>query len=345
MSDLQIGLILLGVILILAVLVFNWWQDRRIRQRMHAHFPEREQDPLMGTQDGGSAGRREPGLGTAALAAQADAAPAEDDAMEVDAAIEAVIDVSFARPVAAEALHAALDSLDRDGAKPVQVFAITDQGGHHARLRAGAHYGSVQLAVLMANRSGALTDVEWSRLWTFAQGLAQGFDGHVEGPELAEVMQRAAALDAVFAGLDAQVGLVIALSAPQDAQTVVAIMAAQGFRPQGALLGWPSEHGIPSFTVLLDGHVPGQGGQGPVSRLDFVLDLPNSPADAHAFSHMADVARVLAAELDGVVLDDQGQPLHDHADAALDQQLHERYQRLEQAGYPAGQPRSARVFS
>ncbi|MFQ6707883.1 hypothetical protein OMF50_17580, partial [Bordetella pertussis] len=48
MSDLQIGLIALGVLLILLVLGFNWWQDRRVRRRMQAHFPSTEQDPLLG---------------------------------------------------------------------------------------------------------------------------------------------------------------------------------------------------------------------------------------------------------------------------------------------------------
>ncbi|MFU2071820.1 hypothetical protein ACLQ9R_22310, partial [Bordetella hinzii] len=48
MSDLQIGLIVLGVLLILLVLGFNWWQDRRVRRRMQEHFPASEQDPLLG---------------------------------------------------------------------------------------------------------------------------------------------------------------------------------------------------------------------------------------------------------------------------------------------------------
>ncbi|MFQ6711278.1 hypothetical protein OMF51_14320, partial [Bordetella pertussis] len=67
MSDLQIGLIALGVLLILLVLGFNWWQDRRVRRRMQAHFPSTEQDPLLGAgaQDRTAAGatRREPGMG------------------------------------------------------------------------------------------------------------------------------------------------------------------------------------------------------------------------------------------------------------------------------------------
>ena len=67
MSDLQIGLIALGVLLILLVLGFNWWQDRRVRRKMQSHFPTSEQDPLLGAGAAGAAtanvARREPGMG------------------------------------------------------------------------------------------------------------------------------------------------------------------------------------------------------------------------------------------------------------------------------------------
>jgi FtsZ-interacting cell division protein ZipA len=40
MSRLQIGLIVAGVVLVVAVLVFNWWQERRLRGRLQAtHAP------------------------------------------------------------------------------------------------------------------------------------------------------------------------------------------------------------------------------------------------------------------------------------------------------------------
>ena len=48
MSDLQIGLVALGVVLIFAVLVFNWWQDRRVRRHMQENFPQTDEDPLFG---------------------------------------------------------------------------------------------------------------------------------------------------------------------------------------------------------------------------------------------------------------------------------------------------------
>src|SRR3546814_14253036 len=67
----------------------------------------------------------------------------------------------------------------------------------------------MQLAVLLANRSGPLTDIEWSQLWGMAQDLAERFDGSIEAPEQDEVIQRAKELDQQCAALDAQVGLIV----------------------------------------------------------------------------------------------------------------------------------------
>jgi hypothetical protein len=76
-----------------------------------------------------------------------------------------------------------------------------------------------------------------------------------------------------------------------------------------------------------------------------LLDLPNSPADGQAFSRMASVGRDLARRLQAVLLDDQGRPVSDGTDGAIDKQLLGLYERLEEAGFEAGAERTVRVFS
>src|SRR5699024_4199686 len=82
-----------------------------------------------------------------------------------------------------------------------------------------------------------------------------------------------------------------------------------------------------------------------VQRIDFVLDLPNSVASQEAFSQMAILGQHLAKTLGGQLLDDQGQAVSEPSYAVVDQQLYGLYERLEQAGFPAGAPRTRRVFS
>jgi len=47
MSQLQIGLITLGALIILAVLLFNWWQERNIKREMFRRFESPIDDVLM----------------------------------------------------------------------------------------------------------------------------------------------------------------------------------------------------------------------------------------------------------------------------------------------------------
>jgi FtsZ-interacting cell division protein ZipA len=47
MSDLQLALLALGAIIIVAVIVFNWWQERSLRKMAADTFEEAERDPLL----------------------------------------------------------------------------------------------------------------------------------------------------------------------------------------------------------------------------------------------------------------------------------------------------------
>ncbi|MBZ4201242.1 MAG: cell division protein ZipA C-terminal FtsZ-binding domain-containing protein [Methylotenera sp.] len=47
MSDLQIALIAIGALIILAVLILNWWQERRFHRQVQNHFSELSHDVLL----------------------------------------------------------------------------------------------------------------------------------------------------------------------------------------------------------------------------------------------------------------------------------------------------------
>ena len=346
MSDLQISMILLGILLILVVVMFNWWQDRRIRRKMQDHFPEREHDPLMGTA-AAEVARREPGFG---LHVMPDPGLAEeqvdtDDPDEADPATEAVIDIRFPQPVEAIQLYPALEALQRIGTKPVRLFAESESGRHRSVLRTGEAYTALHLAILLANRSGAITDIEWSRFWTLAQELASKFDASVEGPEQSQVLFRAVELDTQCAALDAQVGLALQLREPVPVADVSRVLKDVGFLSYQHQLSWMSDAGQPRFSALFDGQPALAFQAETVARIDLLIDLPNSPPDDQAFSRMATVGRDLARRLGGRLLDDQGNPVAEQTDQTIDKQLHALYLQLEQAGFMAGEPRTCRVFS
>ncbi|MEZ2721375.1 cell division protein ZipA C-terminal FtsZ-binding domain-containing protein [Paenalcaligenes hominis] len=341
MSDLKIALVALGAILILLVLLFNWWQDRRVRNTMKDKFPEVPADPLMTQLE---AERREPTVRIAETLAQPKAEPAVL-AEDIDAATEAVIDVQFPKAVPGAELMDLLRAYLRVETKPVRLFALSTQGEHHAYPHEAEQYVGMQLAMLLANRKGPLSEIDWSRLWMAAQNLAQQLDGTVDGPEQQEVIERAQQLDNLCANLDAQVGLSLRLAEPLATAEVRQVALNAGFMEYGKQLGWLASSGIPRFTLLFDGKPAMDLHSAQVNRLDLLLDVPNSPKDTNAFSRMATVGRDLAVRLDAELIDDQGQPLTDHYDDEIDQQLYQIYEQLEDAGFNAGETRTLRVFT
>ncbi len=52
MSPLQLGLIGAGVVLVVGVLIYNWWQERRVRQRIESAFRPSEPPKAMGDDAG-----------------------------------------------------------------------------------------------------------------------------------------------------------------------------------------------------------------------------------------------------------------------------------------------------
>lgn len=364
MSKLQLGLIVLGAVVILLVLGLNWWQEHRVRRRMQAQFSGSEDDALLkdyepsvaARQEPATGGqRREPGLGGGGAAqagamagsthsAEPELAPHADDADEVDPVIEVVIEVGFAQPVSGAALKPALLALYKSAGKPLRVFATTDQHRHCAAILSSEHYETLQVAALLANRSGPLTDIEWSRLWNAVGDLAERFEASVDGPDQADVVARAKALDTACAALDSQVGLTLALDAPRPLAQIARMARDLGFMDDGKSLAWMSDQGVPRFVLLIDGDLPLDSLE-PIDRVHLLLDVPRSPSDEHAFSRMVDAGRQLASALTAELIDDQGRPVAQGAETVIDEHLTTLYGQLDKAGLPAGQTRALRVFA
>jgi hypothetical protein len=133
MSELQIYLIVIGLVVILLVLGFNWFQDRRVRQRMQAQMPVIEQDPLLTETGAIGDARREPGLGGFSagginVSERISASEHPDallDAQEPDASTEIVIEIAFQGPMLGEDLLPLVHPLRTAGRKVNYIPPLT----------------------------------------------------------------------------------------------------------------------------------------------------------------------------------------------------------------------------
>jgi hypothetical protein len=356
MSELQISLIVLGALVILAVVGFNWWQDRRARRKMQDSLPELDEDALLAGQGDEQANdeRREPGIGRlgleparddeSTLAQASDGSNSSNAAVEPDAMIEAVIELHLTQPLSGEQLLVHLEDL-AFGRRDVRVLLQSEDGVLSAQVGPQRQYSAVQLAVLLANRTGPISAIEWSQIWGKAQALAEKLDASVDGPEQDEVLLKADKLDSTCATLDAQVTLTLILPQSRPTEDVVGSATAMGFVDQATHLAWVGDHSLECFTLSRADGQALDAGMSHLERMTLLLDVPRSPANPLNFGRMLEVGQELARRLGGEVVDDQGKPLAPGADVTIDQQLNALYAQLEAAGLKAGSARNRRVFA
>ncbi len=354
MSELQIYLIVVGAAVILLLLVFNWWQDRRVRRRMQANLPIIEQDPLLGEgSPAHSSSRQEPGLGATGMTQAQVLANAVAyshpltlrDQEESDQSSEVVIEITFQGPMTGVDLLQLVQPLRTAGRKAVRVFAQDAEGQLTLRIEPDVNYVSVQLAVLLANRSGPLSAIEWSQIWNRAHSLADQLECTIEGPDQQTVLEMASRLDDLCAGLDMQVGLTLLLGSTRPVQDVTAAARNMGFVPMDGRLAWLGDHGMVCFTLSRADAASFDAGMAGVDRLSLLLDVPSSPADARAFGRMVDVGVELGQRIGAELVDDQGRPLQAGADVAIDERLQILCKQLQAVGLEAASPRARRVFA
>lgn len=355
MSELQIYLIVIGAAIIILLLGFNWFQDLRVRRRMQAQMPVIEQDPLLGESSLGGEARREPGLGGAQSFAQAGGTSALNgthehpesatDEQGPDPSTEVVIEIAFQGPMLGEDLLPLLQPLRSAGRKPVRIFAQDIEGQLDWRLQAAGQYACVHLAVLLANRSGALSAIEWSQIWNRAQSLADQLESTIEGPDQQYVLDAASRLDDTCAALDTQVGLTLLLGSMRPVSEVITAAKSMGFVPFNGGLAWLGDYGLVCFSLSRADAESFDAGMASVDRLSMLLDVPCSPVDTRAFAKMTEVGFELARRIGGELVDDQLRPLQPGAEMVIDEKLMTLYVQLEKAGFAAGSPRARRVFA
>jgi hypothetical protein len=354
MSELQISLIVIGAAIIVVLLGFNWFQDYRVRRRMQAQAPVIEQDPLLGESFAAAEARREPGLGGGQSFAQPDAAAslsAINDHPDVaadeqgpDPSTEVVIEITFQGPMLGEDLLPLLQPLRSAGRKAVRIFAQDIEGQLDLRLHANGQYVAVHLAVLLANRSGALSAIEWSQIWNRAQSLADQLESNIEGPDQQFVLDAASRLDDTCAALDTQVGLTLLLGSMRPVSEVTAAAQGMGFVPFNGGLVWLGDYGLVCFSLSRADAESFDAGMASLDRLSLLLDVPCSPVDTRAFAKMSEIGFELARRIGGELVDDQLRPLQPGAEVSIDEKLMTLYSQLEKAGFAAGSPRTRRVF-
>lgn len=390
MSTLQISLAIVGGLVLAGVVAYNAWVTSRSAPRTASERAPGEppQGPSSGfdnTQPGIASPAQapdfheriepvmgdEPGIGMA----DGDATDPVDEQAPVrtpvttpvtlntvvnapekrpglDALIDVIAPLLLEGPVSGEALLAAMPGTRRVGSKPFAVEGQSEVSGEWEAPRPGQRYHALQVGVQLANRAGALNDIEFSEFVVKAQAFADAVGAAPDFPDMRAEVARARELDAFASGHDAQLGFTLrarrsAWSPGYVAQNAARLGFVAGVLPGRMVLPGSVAGQAPILSLAFDSQaaMAEDPEQSALREIALSLEVTHVPRSEQPFVRMRQVAAALAEAMEGVVTDDAGQMLSADTMDGIGADLESLYDALDSHDLAAGSPQARRLFS
>lgn len=270
----------------------------------------------------------------------------------IDALIDAIAAIRPEAPVTGEQAIQHWPPTRRAGSKPFHIEGQNAENGEWETPRPGQRYGEFQAGVQMANRHGALNEIEYSEFVQKIEAFAESLGAMADFPDMLDVVAGARELDAFASQHDAQLAVVMkANSVAWSVGYLQQTAGRHGFVPgavAGRLVMPGAEEGSPPMLVLsFDSQVAlaDDPGNAALREMTLSLDVPQTAADIEPFAAWQHAARMMADELDATLVDDHGAPITLGAFAAIGQELERLYGALESHDLAAGSAAARRLFS
>jgi hypothetical protein len=270
----------------------------------------------------------------------------------IDALIDAIVPMRLDSPVSGEFVLAHAPPTRRAGSKPFLLEGLNAETGEWEPVAHGQRYSELQAGVQLANRNGALNEIEYSEFAQDMQAFAEHIGAMPELPDMLEVVARAKELDGFAGQHDAQLTVTLRADAVAWSPAYLQQVAARhGFAP-GAVSGrlvlpGSEDHGPPVLTLTFDARaaLAEEPELAAVREATLSLDVPQTPEAAEPFALWQQAARQLADDMDATLVDDQGQSVTLQAFNAIGQELGQMYRALDARDLAAGSPSARRLFS
>lgn len=275
-------------------------------------------------------------------------------------AIDSIAKLNLETVLSGEAILANLPTTRRVGSKPLSVEALVASGpgsaygkdkGMWEFPQANGRYKAMQMGVQLANRTGALHEIEFSEFVSKVQTVSEALGAEPEFADMMAEVARARKLDQFASTHDAHLSLFIFSNrVAWSLGYLMQVATKLGFVP-GAVPGrlvLPSTQGqAPYFSLDFDPQValtPDLEGTG-LKQFKLSLEVPQVARENNPFDLMRDYANTLAKEMDARVADENGEAVFDETLNQIGQELQALYDRLDEEGLSAGSPLAKRLFS
>ncbi|MFC5523429.1 cell division protein ZipA C-terminal FtsZ-binding domain-containing protein [Polaromonas jejuensis] len=358
MSTLQISLAVVGGLVLAGVVAHSAWSSRK-------NLPKRATPEAAPAQEPAAEPPQAPGPGLDALAERQEPSFDVDSDLSalsqltaperkpgLDILIDAVAPVALESVVSGEAALAAMPATRRAGSKPFAVEGLSVLTGEWEFPSAGHRYSAFQCGVQLANRTGALNQIEYSEFVMKTQAFADAVGGEPEFPEMLDEVARARELDQFASAHDAQLSFTLraihtAWSPGYVQQSAARLGFVAGSIPGRMVLPATQTGHAPILGLAFDSQaaMAEDPEQTALRELTLSLDVPQVLRSEQPFERMCEAAIALAASMDGVIIDDNGQLIRPEAMEGIHADLEQLYDTLDGRDLSAGSVLGRRLFS
>jgi hypothetical protein len=368
-GDLTVALAALGGVVLVGVVAHGAWQARKADPKQAAAAVPRPEprEPVLGPAgepaladtvpgvlhvDGEPAGALPPVRDELTI----DGAPSRQQLRRamprVDALIDVIVPMTLEAPVTGDAVLSHLPGSRRAGSKPFFIEGLNADNGEWEPPAAGQRYGELQAGLQMANRTGALNEIEYSEFVQKLEIFAEAVGAMADFPDMLDVAARARELDAFAGEHDAQMAVQLrARSAAWSVGYVVQKASRHGFVPgvlPGRLVLPAGEDGAPPvLTLTFDSQAALSDDPGAAALRELALgfDVSQTDPSVSPFAAWHASAIGLSQDLDADLVDDRGQLLTDAGFSFIDRELVRLYEALQARDLAAGSAAARRLFS
>jgi hypothetical protein len=371
-NELQYGLIGAGVVLVLALIIYNVWQEHRARKHAEQVFRSTHRDVLLDEArepviPPAPGGRFEPGLpaedeADIRLEPRIDTPVAPPPVQSIRAqdpvlpweqqAIDCVINIEAPAGISAAALYTAQQELLAGMHGNLAWYGWDEVEHRWQELDARTPGSATRFAVALqlVDRRGRIGENELERFYDQVQGLCDQFLAVPRLPARADVLARAQDLDTFASEVDIQIAVnVVANKAAFAGTKLRGLAEAAGMR----LLGDGAYHFQDDAERTLFTVANQESAAFSVEQLRYLhthaitlmIDVPRVVSPVVAFEKMIACAVHLAESLDGTIVDDNRMPLSERSVGLIRNQIGQFAQRMDEQAVTAGGELACRLFA
>jgi FtsZ-interacting cell division protein ZipA len=383
MSDLQLGLLVIGVLVVAGVIAYNKWQELRLRRRTHAEFGSRHEDVLLSrgapadatpsreasTRDEPShTGRERHEFSRAIDHTLVDDSPAvEPGPVESSPAapapgsggprvLEEAVDyiVALECPTAtmgADILKHAATVAHEAMHRPIHWEAQDPAQGEWEQPVPQRRYRRVRAGMQLASRAGPASAEDIGAFCLALQEIALALGAELDVPDPDDAVRRAADLDRFCADVDVQVGLnVVAADGETFPGTKIRALAESAGMQYGrdGRFHRFSDGGAELFGLSNLEPMPFHAETMrtlATQGVTILLDVPRAPPAAATFRAYLEFARHAEQSLGRALVDDNRKPINQAALDSIAMQLDAIHKTMSARGIAPGGPLALRLFS